>query len=176
MRRCPPIRQSASRLVGRARPVASRGFTLIEIVIAVFILLLLLMLAVPSMNGVLADKRLRRSLDAFNDLVHQAQERSVAEHRAYLIVWGDKGIALRPEVFAKGEEARPTADLALGRGDVLKLTLPAALTKNPPGEWIFWPSGTCEPAVVQFSGRNGSWTANYSTLTVRPELTSYAAR
>ena len=176
MRRCPPIRQSASRLVGRVRPVASRGFTLIEIVIAVFILLLLLMLAVPSMNGVLADKRLRRSLDAFNDLVHQAQERSVAEHRTYLIVWGDKDIALRPEVFAKGEEVRPTADLALGRGDVLKLTLPAALTKNPPGEWIFWPSGTCEPAVVQFSGRNGSWTANYSALTVRPELTSYAAR
>ena len=186
MRHCPPIRQSASRRVGRARPVASppqdgfalanRGFTLIEIVIAVFILLLLLMLAVPSMNGVLADKRLRRSLNAFNDLVHQAQERSVAEHRAYLIVWGDKGIALRPEVFAKGEEARPTADLTLGRGDVLKLVLPAALTKNPPAAWIFWPSGTCEPAVVQFSGRNGSWTANYSALTARPELTNYAAR
>jgi len=190
MRRCPPTRESASRTdssggesgglvprrVGRIRPVASRGFTLIEIVIAVFILMLLLTLAVPSMNGVLADKRLRRSLDRFNDLVRQAQERSVAEHRAYLIVWGDKSIALRPEVFAKGEEARPAADFALTGGNVVKLTLPAALTRNPPGEWIFWPSGTCEPAVVQFSGRDGSWTANYSALTARPELTNYAAR
>src|ERR1700686_4182436 len=153
MRRCPPIRESASRTdssggesdgfvprpVGRLCPAANRGFTLIEIVIAVFIMMLLLLLAVPSMNDVLADKRLRRSLNAFNNMVHQAQERSVAEHRAYLIVWGDKSIALRPEVFAKGEEARPTANLALARGDVLKLTLPAALTKNPPGEWIFWP-------------------------------------
>jgi prepilin-type N-terminal cleavage/methylation domain-containing protein len=156
--------------------VAKRGFTLIEIVIAVFIMMLLLMLAVPSMNGVLADKRLRRSLNSFNDLVRQAQERSLAEHRAYLIVWGDKDVALRPEVFAKGEETRPTADFALARGDVLKLTLPAALTRNPPGEWIFWSSGTCEPAVVQFSGRDGSWTANYSALTARPELTNYAAR
>ena len=190
MRRCPPTRESASRTdssggesgglvprrVGRIRPVANRGFTLIEIVIAVFILMLLLTLAVPSMNGVLADKRLRRSLDRFNDLVRQAQERSVAEHRAYLIVWGDKSIALRPEVFAKGEEARPAADFALAGGNVVKLTLPAALTRNPPGEWIFWPSGTCEPAVVQFSGRDGSWTANYSALTARPQLTNYAAR
>jgi type II secretion system protein H len=154
----------------------NRGFTLIEIVIAVFIMMLLLLLAVPSMNGVLADKRLRRSLDRFNNLVYQAQERSVAEHRAYLIVWGDKSVALRPEAFAKGEEVKPTADLALAGGDVLKLRLPAALTKNPPAEWIFWPSGTCEPAVVQFSGRDGSWTANYSALTARPELTNYAAR
>src|SRR5207253_8443726 len=135
MRRCPPTRESASRTdssggesgglvprrVGRIRPVASRGFTLIEIVIAVFILMLLLMLAVPSMNGVLADKRLRRSLDRFNDLVRQAQERSVAEHRAYLIVWRDKGVSLRPEAFAKGEEATTTADINLGRDETLKV-------------------------------------------------------
>ena len=35
------------------------GFTLIELAIAVVILVLLMMLAVPSMNGVLADRRLR---------------------------------------------------------------------------------------------------------------------
>lgn len=176
MRRCPPVRESASSPVGRIRPAANRAFTLIEIVISVFIMMLLLLLAVPSMNGVLADKRLRRSMDRFNNLVHQAQGRSIAEHRAYLIVWGDKSVALRPEAFAKGEEVKPTADVALAPGDVLKLTLPAALTKNHPGEWIFWPSGTCEPAVVQFSGRDGSWTANYPPLTAHPELTNYAAK
>src|SRR6266699_1370233 len=98
-----------------------RAFTLIEIVITVFILMLVLLLAVPSLNGVLADKRLRRSLDGFNNLVRQAQERSVAER-------------------------------------------------------IFWPSGTCEPAVVEFNGRDGSWSAHYSALSARAELTSYAAR
>ncbi|MGZ5020820.1 MAG: prepilin-type N-terminal cleavage/methylation domain-containing protein, partial [Chthoniobacterales bacterium] len=60
----------------------TQGFTLIEIAISIFILLLILMLAVPSMSGVLADRRLRRSLDAMNDLVRTAQERSVNEHRA----------------------------------------------------------------------------------------------
>ncbi len=78
-----------------------RAFTLIEIIIAVAILTVLLLVAVPSLSGVLADRRLRASLDEFNNLVRQAQERSVAEHRAYLIVWGDKDVIAQPEAFAK---------------------------------------------------------------------------
>jgi len=163
-------------LIGLTRPVARLAFTLLEIVIAISIMMVVLLLAVPSLNGVLADKRLRRSFDGFNGLVRQAQGRSVAEHRAYLIVWGDKGVALRPEVFAKKEKPTETAALPLAHGEALKLTLPAALTKKPPGEWIFWPSGICEPAIVQFKGRDGTWTADYSALTARAELVDYAAR
>src|SRR6476659_8264312 len=66
------------------------GFTLIELAIAVVLMLLLMMLAVPSVQGVMADRRLRRSLDQFNAIVREAQERSVIERRAYLIVW-EKG-------------------------------------------------------------------------------------
>jgi type II secretory pathway pseudopilin PulG len=153
-----------------------RGFTLIEIVLAVFILMMLMLLAVPSLNGVLADRRLRRSLDGFNKLVHQAQERSVTERRSYLIVWGKDSVLLRPEAFAKGEQVQATTEFQLDRGETLKLSLPAALTKKHPAEWIFWPSGTCEPAIVQFQGAFGSWAANYAALTARPEITNYAAR
>ena len=76
----------------------SRAFTLIEIVIAIFILMLLLVVAVPSLTGVLADRRLRRSLNSFNNLVYQAHEHSLAEHRPYLIVLGTKSIEVRPEM------------------------------------------------------------------------------
>src|SRR4029077_16596683 len=123
-----------------------------------------------------ADRRLRRSLDRFNALVREAQQRSVSEHRAYLIACGAKRVILPPEVFAKKEEVKPVSGFTLSRGDVLNLSLPAALTKNPPAEWIFWPSGTCDPAIVQFGGRNGTWTATYSALTARPALTKYAAK
>ena len=153
-----------------------RAFTLIEIVLAVFILMLLLLVAVPSLNGVIADRRLKRSLDGFNDLVRQAQQRSITERRAYLIVWRKKSVVLRPETFTKGEEVKATAEFPLDRGDSIKLLLPAALSGNHPAEWIFWPSGTCEPATVRFQGPAGSWTANYSPLTVRPEITNYAVR
>ena len=153
-----------------------RAFTLIEIALSIFILLLILVMAVPSLSGVIANNRLKQSLDKFNQLVRQAQTRSVTERRAYLIVWGKNSVLLRPEVFAEGEEEKPTAVLGLSKGSWIRVLLPAALTGKPPAEWIFWPSGTCEPATVQFRGPAGVWTANYAPLTAQPELTQYAAR
>ena len=153
-----------------------RGFTLIEMALAIFILLLLLVLAVPSFSGVIANRRLKQSLDGFNNLVRQAQERSVAERRPYLIVWGKNNVVVRPEAFAEGEEAKATAEFRPNKGNALKLSLPAALMEEYPAEWIFWPSGSCEPAIVQFKGPAGSWTASYSPLTAQPEITSYATR
>jgi type II secretory pathway pseudopilin PulG len=154
----------------------SRAFTLLEVIISVSILMILLLLAIPSLNGVVSDKRLRRSYDGFNSLVLQAQERAVTEHRPYLIVWQKEAVALRPEGFAKDEEEKNTAELQLNEGEVLVISLPAALVKKPPGEWIFWPSGICEPAIVEFKGRSGTWSAHYSPLTGRPKLTNYAAK
>jgi len=153
-----------------------RAFTLIEIALSIFILLLLLVLAVPSLSGVIANRRLKQSLDSFNQLVRQAQERSVTERRAYLIVWGKNSVLLRPEIFAEDEEEKPTTVLRLPKRSWLRISLPAALMGKPPAEWIFWPSGTCEPATVQFRSPAGWWTANYSPLTAQPELTQYAAR
>jgi prepilin-type N-terminal cleavage/methylation domain-containing protein len=152
------------------------GFTLIEIAIAVVILLVVLLLAVPSLTGVLADRRLRRSLDDVNRLVLQAQEYSISERRSYLIVWRDKQFALRPEGFLKGEDRKPVATLKWQKGDSFTLSFPAAIEEEPPSEWIFWPSGNCEPAVVTYRGPNGAWTAKYSALTARPELANYGTR
>jgi type II secretory pathway pseudopilin PulG len=153
-----------------------RAFTLIEIALSIFILMLLLMLAVPSLTGVVSSKRLKQSLDGFNNLVRQAHERSVIERRPYLIVWGKNSVLLRPEIFAEDEEDKPTAVLRLNKGTLLRLSLPAALVGKPPAEWIFWPSGNCEPATVRFKGPAGFWTANYSPLTAQAEVTEYAAR
>ena len=153
-----------------------RGFTLVEVVIAVFVLLLLILLAVPSLNWVLADKRLHRSLDRFNDLVRQAHERSLAEHRAYLIVWNDTFISLQPAAFLKTEEHQPTDTIPIGRQERWTLGLPAALLKKTPPEWIFWESGVCEPARVRFASSDGTWTAEYSPLSGLGELITYASR
>ena len=153
-----------------------RAFTLVEIALAIFILMLLLMLAVPSMTGVAASRRLKQSLDGFNDLVRQAHERSVTERRPYLIVWSKNSVLLRPEVFAEDEEVKPAVEFRLNKGTLLSLSLPAALAEKHPAEWIFWPSGNCEPAIVQFKSPAGLWTANYSPLTAQPEVTQYAAR
>jgi prepilin-type N-terminal cleavage/methylation domain-containing protein len=156
--------------------MASRAFTLVEIIIAIAILVVVLLMAVPSLEGVLADRKLRASLDGFNKLVREAQERSVNEHRAYLLVWGDKDVIVQPEAFGRDEEKKSVATFALEYGSSLTLTLPAAMKKKPPGEWIFWPTGTCEPATVYYEGRAGTWTANYSPLTAHGDLANYATK
>ena len=66
--------------------------------------------------------------------------------------------------------------LRINKGESFALKLTAALSKDPPPEWIFWPTGTCEPANVKFGGRDGTWTASYSPLTARAQLIFYAAR
>ena len=152
------------------------GFTLFELVIAVFILVLLLGLAVPSLSGVLADKRLHRSLDRFSSLVRQAHERSLAEHRAYLIVWGDHDVSLRPALFLKTEEHVPIDSLLVSKADKWQVEFPAALTKKPLPEWIFWESGVCEPLRVTFAGHDGLWAAEYSPLSALSEVVAYAPR
>jgi hypothetical protein len=58
----------------------------------------------------------------------------------------------------------------------IALRLPATLEKNPPAQWIFWPSGACEPANVRFKGSDGSWEVNYAPLTARPEIVRYATK
>ncbi len=152
------------------------AFTLIEIVMAVFILMLLLFVGVPSLNGVLADRRLRRSLDEMNKFVQLAQEKAVIERRSYLISWQKDHVILRPEAVMNDEDPEPVAKLQLRKGDAYVLNLPAALAEDPPADWAFWPSGTCEPAVVTYKGVDGSWTANYSALTGRAEIASYATK
>jgi prepilin-type N-terminal cleavage/methylation domain-containing protein len=152
------------------------GFTLIELAIAIVILVIILMLAVPSVNGVLADRRLRRSLDDFNGIVRQAQERSIAERRPYLIIWREGKIGLRPEGLMRGEDPAPVAMWKLARGESLRVSFPVAMMEDPPAEWIFWPSGNCEPARVTYRGPNGGWTASYSSLTARAEVVSYVAK
>lgn len=152
------------------------GFTLIEIAIAVFILLLILLLAIPSVSGVLANRRLQRSLDAMNEIVRLAQERSVIERRPYLIEWQKKTVIVRPESPVETDPETPVASLELDKGHAYVLRLPAALEKDPLAQWIFWPSGTCEPANIQFKGPAGAWEVNYSPLTARPEIVRYATR
>ncbi|MGI8890790.1 MAG: pilus assembly FimT family protein [Chthoniobacterales bacterium] len=149
------------------------GFTLVELAISVFIVMILLLLAIPSLSGVLANRRLQRSLDAMNEMVRMAQERSVQERRPYLIEWQKNSVVLRPEASEAGVAL---ATLALAKGHAYVLRLPAALEKDPPAQWIFWPSGVCEPANVQFKGSEGLWEVNYTPLTARPQVVRYATK
>lgn len=146
------------------------AFTLLEICLAVFIAMLLVTLAVPSVSGLLAEKKMKRSFDAFDALAHEAQSRSLSERRAYVVAWDNRGMAVRPQQSKPGEPAPDSPRVDFADRETFDLDLPAALVKSPARQWIFWPSGTCEPATVVYHGAGGAWNATYDPLTVRADF------
>lgn len=150
------------------------GFTLLEICIAVFIALLMLLMAVPSIQGLFSEREIKRTFDNFSALVIDAQTRAISEQRAYLIEWDDEGLLLRPVQPSNRDEAKGITRIDFGKHEAYDIDLPAALMKEPPKSWVFWPTGTCEAAKISYNGAAGSWTAEYNPLTVRPMLLTNA--
>jgi Tfp pilus assembly protein FimT len=144
------------------------AFTLLEVCLALLIGLVLVLLAVPSLAGLLAEQRLKQAFDRFDRLVSEAKTRSVTEQRAWLLAWDRAGIALAPAGDGNGtvDSAAPKR-LAFAKDESFQLQRTAALLKNVSNEWIFWPNGTCEPVVVSFAGPSGKWEASYDPLTAR---------
>lgn len=144
------------------------GFTLLEICLAVSIALLLVLIAVPSVRGVLAQQKLHATFDAFDGLVRKAQARSMSERRTYTLVWKKEAIELVPLDMREDDAALPqTEQLSLGSGEDFAIQRTAALAKNPEPVWTFWRSGVCEPATISYKGPLGTWTARYDPLTAQ---------
>ena len=155
------------------------GFTLLEICLVIMIALIFFAMAIPSVEGLFAEQRLKKTFEAFDDFVHRAQARAVEERRAFVLIWDEGGITVQPD--------SPTAEDSVGDGDyftfadgVFSLERPSALQLNKhfniegklPVEWLFWRSGTCEPVNVYFEGAAGKWTARYDGLTARAAFES----
>ena len=154
------------------------GFTLLEICLAIMIALIIFAAAIPSMSGLFAERKLKKSFEEFDDFVHRVQMRAVEERRAFVLIWDGKGITVEPD--------EPTSEDAVGEDDyfafsdgTFALERTAVLLpekEKPPVEWLFWRSGTCEPANIHFEGEAGSWTVRYDPLTVHATFLDQAAK
>jgi hypothetical protein len=152
--------------------VRQTAFTLFEVCIAVFIGVLIMLAAVPSISGVLEEQRAKKLFNQFDDLAREASSRAVTERRPYVLDWDDSGVTLRPLSPENPDEAQGTGRVDFGRKLAPDLTLPSALEKDPPRVWTFWPTGTCEPATVTCHIPDAPWTATYDPLTEQPVFTS----
>jgi len=139
---------------------------------AVFIAVLIMLAAVPSVTGVLEEQRAKKLFHAFDDLAREASGRAVTERRPYVLAWDDSGVTMRPLAPEEGERPAEGDRVEFGEKLAPELTLPAALTKDPPRIWTFWPTGTCEPARIVCHMADAPWTASYDALTEQPVFTS----
>ena len=158
------------------------GFTLIELMLAIAIAVIILMMALPSLSGISAEKKLRESFEKFDAMAQKAQLKAVSEQRPWVLVWQPTEILLQPaeptpEERMEGGQAA-TESFPIGEEDKWTLERPAALLPpaQTPAEWIFWRSGTCEPIKVTYEGPEGWWTAQYNPLTGRGDILAQELR
>ncbi len=148
------------------------GFTLFEVCIAVFIGVMIILAAVPSLSGVIEDQRAKKLFTQFDDLAREASIRAVTERRAFVLEWDNDGVTMRPLAPTGADDAQDSGRVDFGEKLAPDLLLPGALVKDPPRVWTFWPTGTCEPATVTSHVPGASWTASYNPLTEQPYFTS----
>jgi prepilin-type N-terminal cleavage/methylation domain-containing protein len=168
------IPRPASTLLFPAQKSYAGGFTLLEVIMVVMIGVMLALLAIPSIQGVIAERKMDERILAFNEFVREAQNRATSEQRAWVIVWDECELTLQPDEPTEEEleagGASVTVQFPLSDGESYAIDRPAALVKEPNREWTFWRSGTCEPATIHYSGPLGSWSARYDPLTAQPEI------
>src|SRR5438270_3542684 len=100
---------------------------------------MMILLAVPSVSGLLAEQRLKRTYERFNQLVAAATIRSVAEQRTYALMWEKHGVRLLPlepavSSTGNGESESASDFLGMSTPDELELQLPATLSRRALGQ------------------------------------------
>ena len=143
------------------------AFTLLEICLVLMIAVIILLLAVPSISGMLADQRLHESYSRFERFVDDARLQTLRDQKPVILIWDKQGISMcKAERDPKG--APVVVDrMEVSENEVFDLGRPAALAPKPAAEWTFWPNGTCEPVVVSYKGPAGVWQVSFDALTAR---------
>lgn len=159
------------------------AFTLLELMLAIAIALVVMLLAVPSVRGFSAERRLRDTFEKFDELARKAQLNAVTQQRTWALRIDESGVAIGPdeplpEEHGDSEEGAAPEQIGSSKDESYTLLRPASLLppKDTASKWTFWRSGTCEPVVVNYSGPDGTWAAQYNPLTGHGEITDQQVR
>lgn len=144
-----------------------RAFTLLEVALAVLIAMLIILAAVPSVDAIITERDFKRTYDALEALVAEAQTRALTERRAFTLVWEEEKIVVRPAQVGGDDAEAVESSIENHDDEAYTLELPAALGEEPAAVWTFWPTGACEPAIVRYHDGSNGWTATYDPLSAR---------
>ncbi len=152
------------------------GFTLLEVMLAVAIILMMLLVAVPSIQSIFAEDEMRKSYDEFTKFARQAQDAAMSGKHQVTLVWDKEGIIQVPDKSMTPEEEEALPILRYPEKGTITLERPAALLKKAPVEWAFWRSGACEPVRIIYEAEDGHWIAEFEPLTGQGKLIAMEAK
>ena len=155
-----------------------QGFTLLEMALVLFILLVIAGIAIPATSGLFAQERLKAQAKSLEDYAASARKLAVTEGRAYEIVFHPTGFSLErlPSGEAKKEDAVGSVKLASNVRIGVQRWGSDGFAKPLDESWVFRPDGICEPIRVHFENKDGWIEYSFNPLTARPRDENYRFR
>lgn len=149
------------------------GFTLIEMGMVLFIIMIITAIAVPAMSGLAAQERLRGEAQNLRESATGARRQAVEGGVPCAIVFGKNGYEI--ESLGKNEsevlaERGLAAKLLVKRWDSDKYQSPEGV------RWVFQPDGICEPMRARFENKDGWVEIVFNPLTAAVDDESYQFR
>jgi len=153
---------------------SEQGFTLLEMGMALFIILLMAGIAMPMTSGLLAEERLRQHARELQIYARTARRLAITENRPYEIVFAEHSFLLQPYLTAEDHQAEVVSSHEISKDSsyLLERWGDQQFSKPADQAWIFQPNGICEPIRVHFQSGKGwiEFIFNPLTAGVRDEI------
>ena len=173
----------------------ARAFTLIEIMVSLVLITLIIGIGVLSLDSLNDEKKLRTPAGKMRDMAREAMRRAITKQRSFSIFINQNFFMLREtyvrqedvDKFHKEQNTQFQQKSLFENEDVVKPTqriveryeLTEGMTmqmrrwidsefSEPKGlEWVFSPSGICEPVTIRFSNEKGYIEMDFNPLTAK---------
>jgi prepilin-type N-terminal cleavage/methylation domain-containing protein len=142
---------------------ASRGFTLLELIVTLFVILLTVGLSVPLISRSSDAIRARADIAGFSAVLRHARERAITSRRAYAVVIDPT--ARKMTVFAGGTDGEVKETRTLPERVSVQASPPPALTVR------FEPEGTSSGAEYRVTAGDIVYRVSVDPVTGRVKNT-----
>jgi prepilin-type N-terminal cleavage/methylation domain-containing protein len=131
----------------------SRGFTLLEVCVVLFIVAVLFVVAVPPAAHLLDEEQLEKPIRELQTFARTARRNAMLEDRAYEVLLLNDSYVLRP---ISGEAKSMSYVLPADITFAIKRLNDRDFARQADARWVFSPNGLCEPLTFLFQ-RGSDW-------------------
>lgn len=152
------------------------GFTLIEILVALFIVSLILAFVIPKAGNLLLQQQIRGTARKLELFAKTARTSALSEQQPYRLFFEKNSFVVEP--LAKDQKENKDSFRATYRlpGEVFAQTRSweeESWEKIDQLNWIFQPTGICEPLHFRFSKKDAWLEMEFNPLTASSQNEAY---
>lgn len=154
----------------------SRGFTLIEILVVLFLASLIFAAVLPTAGNLLIQEQVRGAARKVSLFAKTARTQALAEQQPYHIIFEKNTFMVSPIAPPKKtekEEAKPgfTESYRLPKDVLCQIRSweEEKWSKAENLDWVFQPTGLCEPLRIRLSKDNAWFEMEFNPLTANTQ-------